>query len=1182
MSSLRVLSLLMAGTLALGVGQAQMPVPAVSQPEAQRLEVSAPFRTLVNTSTDLRFTLSNVGEAPAQLTLLLDADPSVMLGSSSLNVTLQPHEVRVLSVTATPSQVGTFQVRGRVVTQGTLAEGLAEENVRAQTSSTLEVLPGLRAARESDLSLPFRVSQEALSVVVAQRLPQGTVYRPGSSTLAAEPLTDPKVGQNSMLYWTVSLPPADPTLPKGAQRPFVLSYKVSHSGDLPALAAPALQARFPGDTDVALVGQIDSQDLAQASQSATASVNPGVIKLPLDGAVFRDRSRISVMLEGSDTADLSATLNGQPLPEDALGKTVTDPKNHSVHLEYFGLPLQEGKNVLAVGGEQVTVFLAGAPVRLEAEPKQMVADGFTPLEIRLSAVDKNGITGRDGFITVDSNLEVLDPDANPTESNYQVKLVNGVGILHLRPQAVPTRLNLKLAIGELRRDVSFDVRPNATQVGIGTLSATVGLQPFSVGITGRGYYEGPLAGGKLYVAGAAEYQGRSAAGGWQTPTSGGRLPVNETTVDGYTVYGDSSSASVPLQGIDPLALRYEHPRFQVSYGQVALPITTLAAGGGYTALTAETKGDVQFSGFVAAVPSSTVQRTLTPDGTRLLKIGEAVEYGSEHLELVLTDRMTGVELSRKPLTWLVDYTLDADSGVLEFVRPLTSTDEQLNPQSLELTYRTPDPLGHRYVIGGAQVKTTQGPFSASAAIVSLRQDGDQNTVTFGTRLSYTQGTNSAEVYLAYAHGMQATLSAQTQTQALSVSARARTQSEGYDGVGKGSVGTDVAVDASYKVTPQFSVQASGLYGRAASGSSALLSASANYTFSSFTLGAGLRQQLLSNPATFVTAKAAYNGPKLGAEVSHAQVLVGQGDPQTQFSVRYALTPQLSLKLTDLLTWGKSNQAALGVENKFGNTTLSANYELPSSGGQGNRARFGANTQVPITDRLSANVQAAYSADLALGNHTTEGGVDLSYRGDQFTASAGVSANLPSDGDAKLVYKGGLSSSIGRVWTLAADATSERSAVSGNRLTVSAALRDGLLEGLAYVRYADGSLKGNSTGDGEVTSQIGLTYRKPQFQVRGALNTLDTLGVDYGLLIQPQLGGTLYLTDWLGMGVYGRALYQPGLQSVQWGLGLEGTVRVFDGTWATVGYNPTGFNGIGSDTHQGFYLRLDLLLQENNR
>jgi len=521
------------------------------------------------------------------------------------------------------------------------------------------------------------------------------------------------------------------------------------------------------------------------------------------------------------------------------------------------------------------------------------------------------------------------------------------------------------------------------------------------------------------------------------------------------------------------------------------------------------------------------------------------------------------------------------------VRPLVSTDPSLNPQSLELSYRTPNPLGNRYLEGGVQVKTVSGPFSASLAAVTLRASGGagdatENVLTVGGKLGYRDGSTTLDASAAYSGGFQASVNAQTSSDTLALSARARLQTDDYAGVGQGSPGTEVAAGASLKLSPQFGLRAGGTYGSNKSGDRATLEGGLDYSFAPFTVGLGLRQQLLENPATFLTARAAFSAGNLSVDLGHAQTLSGGADPQTQFAVKYALTPQLGLSFTDTLTWGRKNQAALGLENKFGNTTFSVNYELPNGDGEGNLARFGASTVLPLSDRVSANLQAGYNTDLKAGTGTLEGGVDLSFRGDGYAASAGVSTNLPSTGGSKVVLKGGLSGSLDRVWTVGLDATSEIARVGGNRVTFSAAMRDASLEGLGYLRFADGSLKGGSTGTGEITSQLGLTYRNPSFQVRGALSTLDTLGVNDGLLIQPQLGATVFLTDRLGLGVYGRALYQPSLQKTEWGLGLEATFRALDGLWATVGYNPTGFNGIGANTRQGLYFRLDVLLNEVNR
>jgi len=1147
-------------------------------------------RVLVGTPTNFEFTVTNPLERPVKVRLDLESDAGLVLETSSVPLELGAGESRTLSVSATATQPGTFNVRG-IVRAGESSQ------VSNETEDSVLTLPQLRVSRESTLKLPLSLPSEAQSVTVAQKLPVGAVYQSGSSTLGSERLADPSVGADGTLYWTVKLAqPAktDKNLSTDdccdvatAGKDLLLSYRVTHSAALGTLPEPALEAQFAGGRTLLLDGKLDSKDLERAGQTEALTENPGFIKLPLAGTIFRDRDRIGITLEGDKSFDLTAKLNGVPLPASALGKTVDDPVKNTLHLEYFGVQLREGKNVLEVGGESVTVFLAGNPVKLEATAQNLVADGFSPLELRVRALDASGLAGRDGFLTVGTNLEPLDPDANPTMPNYQVRLINGEGVLRLRPQAVPTQLKLRLALGDLEQASTFDVRSSATTVAIGTLSATVGLSPLSVDVTGRGYFEGPIGDGKLYVVGAAQYAALDSGEGLQTLKSGGKLPTGETTAEGYTLFGDASSPSVSLQGVDPVAFRFENPAFKVAYAQTELPITALPVSGGYTALTFETKGDTGISGFVAAVPSSTVKRVLRPDGTRLLQIGEALEYGSETVTLVIRDRDTGVELSRTPLNRLTDYTVDAASGVLEFVRPVVSTDPSLNPQSLELSYRTPNPLGNRYLEGGVQVKTASGPFSASLAAVTLRAssgvgDATENVLTVGAKLGYQEGRTNVNASAAYSGGFQASLDAQTSSDTLSLSARARVQTDDYAGVGKGTPGTEAAAAASLKLSPQFSVRAGGTYGSNKSGDRATLEGGLDYSFSPFTVGLGLRQQLLQNPATFLTARATVSAGNLNLSLNHAQALTGGVDPQTQFAAKYAFTPQLSLSFTDNLVWGRKNQAAIGLENRFGNTSFSVNYELPNGDGDGNLARFGASTVLPLSDRVSANLQAGYNTNLEKGTGTLEGGVDLSFRGDGFAASAGVSTNLPSTGDSKVVLKGGLSGSLDRVWTVGLDATSELARESGNRVTFSAAMRDASLEGLGYLRFADGSLKGGSVGTGEITSQLGLTYRAPSFQVRGALSTLDTLGVNDGLLIQPQLGATAYLTDRFGLGIYGRALYQPSLQKTQWGLGLEATFRALDGLWATVGYNPTGFNGIGANTRQGLYFRLDVLLNEVNR
>ena len=149
-----------------------------------------------------------------------------------------------------------------------------------------------------------------------------------------------------------------------------------------------------------------------------------------------------------------------------------------------------------------------------------------------------------------------------------------------------------------------------------------------------------------------------------------------------------------------------------------------------------------------------------------------------------------------------------------------------------------------------------------------------------------------------------------------------------------------------------------------------------------------------------------------------------------------------------------------------------------------------------------------------------------------------------------------------------------------RASVSAAYREGALNGLAYLRYQNGSLAAEGA---QLSGEIAAEYHRAAFAVRGGLATRTMLADPDSFTLQPSIGATAYVTDWLGLGVGARALFQPGTGTALYGYGLEGSFRFLPGAWATVGFNPTGFQGLaGTYSKQGLYFRLDLTLDEGGR
>ncbi|MFD1732009.1 hypothetical protein ACFSC4_14570 [Deinococcus malanensis] len=340
-------------------------------------------------------------------------------------------------------------------------------------------------------------------------------------------------------------------------------------------------------------------------------------------------------------------------------------------------------------------------------------------------------------------------------------------MLELQPQASPTTLNLDVLQGNDVKRYSYEVKPGDHRVGIGVLSATIGLDGnFNLGddLTwqARATYEGPLANGKLYVA--ADKEG---------------LPTERNTLNRYTGYGDSSVESVPLQGIDPVAFAYDHPSFRVQYRRSSLPVSVLPVGEQLTALTAYSKSNPAVSGFVALVPSDRVSgERLTPQGNRLLRLARGnISEGSETLEVVTLERGSGKELRRTPLTRNADYQLDPSTGIITLARALDAVDGSLNDVVVLASYRLNSALDQRVLAYGGQVQYKAQNFTVGAAAVSLDQ-----RVTLGARATYDNGTTRADGLLAYSGGLQASADFATRVGQSSLSAKFRYQDEGYVGL----------------------------------------------------------------------------------------------------------------------------------------------------------------------------------------------------------------------------------------------------------------------------------------------------------------------------------------------------------------------------------------------------------------
>lgn len=1164
-------------------------LPTATQIELRRAELPA---TLPGETVTVSLTLTNTSKVAAPYTLVdTPGETLEALDTTSFTGELAPGETKTLTYTA--------RVKGEAGTAGKLEATLSSScdskqtlagTLTVQTPPPPPVTPVVAVSRESVVRIPFDSPRSATQIVVAHSAPEGSRYVPGSSALNGKVIADPQVGQSGKFYWTT------PGLQRG-----VLTYRVVHEGALPALQSPTLIGKYARNTFEVLVGdgKLEEVQSLQTIQTEVEKENDGVLKLPMDGQVYRTRDRITVAVESSVGDQTLPTVNGVPVDAKTLGKTVTDPNRNVERREFFGLPLQAGENTVAFGGKISKVYLATTPVNAQFTPEQLVADGFTPIRIAVKLVDAHGLTNGTS-VTIQSTREVTQSDAKPTVGSYQVKLEDGVGVLELEPMSTPGRFTVRALVGEKVVSHEFESVPSKTRVGIGMVSAGVLLGGAGIGsgsagvageIRGAGYLETPIGDGKLYVAGAAaataEQDSRGTLKIAQDRQQG--LPTTANPLERYPTYGDSSTHEIPLQGIDPLAFRYEHPKFNVQYRQASLPVDVFDTGIAPTALSGFTRTNPQVSGFVAMVPDGRVQRTYDASGQRVLPLGltrGTVQPDSEVVEIVTVDRLTGA-VTYRPLQRLSDYTIDNVAGVLYFQRPINLTDDDGNSQQVRVTYRLDDPIDARKLAWGVQVGTRLMEDRLTLAAGAVQLD---NVLSFGARARYLDDRSRADLLAATTSqgGVMVSGSASLTTERLTASASIKYQTPEYKGLNSVEVGTAVKAEATYKLTDRFGVGVSGLYRQRPdpahpgefTENGGYADVKGTYSFAPFTVGAGVRAGFGDMAGFGLVGLVGYDHKGFNVKVEHAQTISGDLPSTTTVSATAPLRENVSLTARDVVRWGVDQRASVGLQARLGMTNLSVNYDLPGADGWGNRARFGVDTTLPVNDRVTVGLNGSYILDVAGDDDGWNAGASVRYKDERLTATLAGDVSQKKDG-LRFSVKGGASYSLNDRLTLSADGTHVRGpqpSDTGNNFAVSAALRASQWQGLAYLRYKDGSLGGLNP---EVIGEGNLEYHVPQFALRGGIAGRMLLNQPESLTYQLSASGTYYVTDRLGLGLAARALMQPASGTTLYSAGIEGSFRALPGTWVTLGYNPVGFSGIGSNlyTRQGAYLRLDLMLDD---
>ncbi len=1055
----------------------------------------APARILEGAQAVFTIRVKNPVDHPVRINLKDLPPQGLKMEPLDLDLTLAPGEEKVLALEAT-APIGQYTNRALVF--------LGESPAALPAEAVLEVLPVLYPERQSQVRIPFKVEGEGDLLLLAHRLPEGASYQPGSARLNGQPLEDPRRDREGRLIWRL---PFD--------KEGVLSYTLFHTQALPALPEPELTLLARG-REVYLRGQITLRDYEGAE--AIREARRGLIREPQDGLVLRDRDTFALRIE-APLGPIRVLLNGEEVPPSLLGRAEYDEGQKVQRLEYFGLPLKEGRNLVEVeaqgGYDRVEVFRPGTPVRLVAELVQGRVDGRTPIEVRVRALDASGLATGFGPLSVESDLEALNPDAFLQLPGYQVLLRDGEARVLFRPLPAPREFSLKARFNELGLEARFFAGAREGALWLAQGSVTVGLTPLSLSGLARGYVEAPLGGG--------QFQGA-------LDTTGGlgrRLPQDPPLT------GSGEEARRPLTSDDPIAFRYDDPSLTLAYERAPLAPGLPEA----TGLRLETRGETRFSLALALLPEASLKEEILPDGTSVYRLSHVPRIGSLRLILQEGARERVLQEGR-------DYVQNLDYIYLS--QPLFPWTPQGEPVRLVALYAPEEAprtllglaVGGRYEAGGWSLGL------GGAYRFSLTGSAGPG-LYLGGEVMYRSGASRFGLRATWEEALKLALEGQVQEGLFRFQGNLLWQ-EGQ-GLPTGSVRAGVEEGA-------FGVYLEGQN----QGLQSQVGLLAEWSPRPLVFGVGVGY-LLREAAWALLFRTGYR--EGGAEVllTHTQPFGVR--PNTLLSARIPLLPGLSAEGSLAYLWGEGFSGTLGLRSQVGGGNLALYYDLPTASGEGNRARFGLEAPFPLTDRLALNLTLGAERDLGRGEGFTAFGLALRYRTDDFVATLGPEVRLGQE--TRFLVRGGAAGSLDAENTLGADLALELFPEPRGRFTLAYAYRGPELSLLTYHRLGLGE-----KAEGEAL----LSYFPfPSFQLRPSLAYRYPFPDPQGLLLQAGLGLTLYPLERFSLGGAVYWLGLPYLAEGRFTAQAEFGVKVLDGLWLNLGY---GFGPL-LFTPEGFYLRLDL-------
>ncbi len=466
-------------------------------------------------------------------------------------------------------------------------------------------------------------------------------------------------------------------------------------------------------------------------------VAPGKLRIisPEPDAVVANAA-LEIEARVHETWKVSVEVEGQRISDAKIGQRRVDRKNALATFTFVGINVQPGPNkikVTAIGpdgarGEAVdfVAYGRGPAKRLEivADKMELSAGGRDSTRVRVRAFDQWGHAAADSSIAIEASAGRLlreeteqgaaaekradekradeklgtEREQSAANSNQQiVPLVGGESVVQLVADNTPGATQLRASTGTIDAKTEIRIRPEIrptilvglAEVSIGHAAPEMALHDEQGSVRSRlaFFYRGQLWRGSLLTL---AYDSNHAL----NRTSGNdRLFQLDPLERAYPLFGDSSTRYEDAQSNSKLYGRLDHGRSYFMFGDFETDNQTSALTG-YTRKLTGVKIHVEneqgdFVALTGARPDTAFARDVFPGGALgLVRLSHTeVMPGSETVVLEVRDRRNPeIIISRESLIRSVDYNLDAATGQMFFLRPVSNFDFALNLVQVVVTY----------------------------------------------------------------------------------------------------------------------------------------------------------------------------------------------------------------------------------------------------------------------------------------------------------------------------------------------------------------------------------------------------------------------------------------------------------------------------------------------------------------